>query len=189
MPCGVESTQLSRACNLPLDIPLQINDRYEFPEELDLDHGDGKYLSENADRSVRNLYRLHSVLVHSGGVHGGHYYAFIKPNGKQWFKFDDEKARQHPPHLYPSLLLKIVAHGDLTSMLLNILARAFLQVSVEDVKKALNEQYGGEDENSPPGTGFNTFKFTKYSNAYMLVYVRTSHWDKVRPICQVTPCL
>lgn len=66
-------------------------------------------------------------------------------------------------------------------MLLNVLQKLLLQVSVEDVKKALNEQYGGEDENSPPGTGFNTFKFTKYSNAYMLVYVRTSHWDKVRP--------
>ncbi len=61
-----------------------------------------------------------------------------------------------------------------------------MQVSVEDAKKALNEQYGGEDENPPPGTGFNTFKFTKYSNAYMLVYVRTSHWDKVR--AHVTSC-
>ena len=71
---------------------LQINDRYEFPDELDLDYEDGKYLSENADRSVRNLYRLHSVLVHSGGVHGGHYYAFIRPDGKHWFKFDDEKV-------------------------------------------------------------------------------------------------
>ena len=64
-----------------------------------------------------------------------------------------------------------------------------MQVSVEDAKKALNEQYGGEDENPPPGTGFNTFKFTKYSNAYMLVYVRTSHWDKVRPhVFHVLPC-
>lgn len=53
----------------------QINDRYEFYEELDLDAGDGKYLSPSADRSTRNLYRLHSVLVHSGGVHGGHYFA------------------------------------------------------------------------------------------------------------------
>lgn len=70
----------------------QINDRYEFPDELDLDVGDGKYLSENADRSVRNLYKLHSVLVHSGGVHGGHYYAFIEPDGKQWLKFDDERV-------------------------------------------------------------------------------------------------
>lgn len=54
------------------------------------------------------------------------------------------------------------------------------QVSLEDPKKALNEQYGGEDENSPPGTGFNTFRFTKFSNAYMLVYVRKSDWNQVR---------
>ena len=70
----------------------QINDRYEFPEELDLDIGDGRYLSENADRSVRNKYRLHSVLVHSGGIHGGHYYAYCNPTGHQWLKFDDEKV-------------------------------------------------------------------------------------------------
>jgi hypothetical protein len=41
---------------------------------------------------VRNLYRLHSVLVHSGGVHGGHYYAFIRPAGSSWLKFDDERV-------------------------------------------------------------------------------------------------
>lgn len=73
---------------------LQINDRYEFPDELDLDVGDGKFLSPDADRSVRNLYKLHSVLVHSGGVHGGHYYAYIRPATKQWLKFDDEKVCQ-----------------------------------------------------------------------------------------------
>lgn len=38
---------------------LQINDRYEFPLQLDLDREDGKYLSPDADRSVRNLYTLH----------------------------------------------------------------------------------------------------------------------------------
>ena len=74
---------------------VQINDRYEFPEELDLDREDGKYLSENADRSIRNKYRLHSVLVHSGGIHGGHYYAYCNPSGSQWLKFDDDKA-SHP---------------------------------------------------------------------------------------------
>ncbi len=51
-------------------------------------------------------------------------------------------------------------------------------MSEEDAKKALNEQYGGEDA-TMPGSGFNTFKFTKYSNAYMLVYVRKSDWDQV----------
>lgn len=38
---------------------LQINDRYEFPLQLDLDREDGKYLSPEADRSVQNLYTLH----------------------------------------------------------------------------------------------------------------------------------
>ncbi|KAL8095028.1 hypothetical protein AgCh_036497 [Apium graveolens] len=75
------------------DIMVKINDRYEFPLELDLDREDGKYLSPDADRSVRNLYTLHSVLVHSGGLHGGHYYAYIRPTlSEQWFKFDDERV-------------------------------------------------------------------------------------------------
>lgn len=76
------------------DAMVKINDRYEFPEVLDLDAGDGKYLTPDADRSVRNKYLLHSVLVHSGGVNGGHYYAFIRPTlrGDGWFKFDDERV-------------------------------------------------------------------------------------------------
>lgn len=138
---------------------LQINDRYEFPLQLDLDRENGKYLSPEANRSIRNLYTLHryllllcffpwyfrcysavifwlnesflllviwlnkvvyccsmlyilslaidiwldvdkslkpfvltpllvafSVLVHSGGVHGGHYYAYIRPTlSDQWY--------------------------------------------------------------------------------------------------------
>ncbi|XP_052184999.1 ubiquitin C-terminal hydrolase 13-like isoform X3 [Diospyros lotus] len=129
------------------DTMVKINDRYEFPVQLDLDRENGKYLSPDADRRVRNLYTLHSVLVHSGGVHGGHYYAFIRPTlSDQWYKFDDER------------------------------------VTKEDIKRALEEQYGGEEETNP---GFNNtpFKFTKYSNAYMLVYIRES--DKEKVICNV----
>lgn len=132
------------------DTMVKINDRYEFPLQLDLDREDGKYLSPEADRSVRNLYTLHSVLVHSGGVHGGHYYAYIRPTlSDQWFKFDDER------------------------------------VTKEDVKRALEEQYGGEEELPQANPGFNNspFKFTKYSNAYMLVYIRES--DKEKIICNV----
>ena len=58
-----------------------------------MDVEDGKYLSADADRSTRNKYKLHSVLVHSGGTHGGHYYAFSRPDGKQWLKFEDEHVR------------------------------------------------------------------------------------------------
>ncbi|KAK9283434.1 hypothetical protein L1049_011676 [Liquidambar formosana] len=132
------------------DTMVKINDRYEFPLQLDLDREDGKYLSPEADRSVRNLYTLHSVLVHSGGVHGGHYYAYIRPTlSDQWFKFDDER------------------------------------VTKEDMKRALEEQYGGEEELPQANPGFNNapFKFTKYSNAYMLVYIRES--DKEKIICNV----
>ena len=44
-------------------------------------------------RSVSNVYRLHSVLVHSGGPNGGHYYAFIRPLcNDQWLRFDDERV-------------------------------------------------------------------------------------------------
>ncbi|KAL0392805.1 UNVERIFIED_CONTAM: Ubiquitin carboxyl-terminal hydrolase 12 [Sesamum radiatum] len=65
---------------------LQINDRYEFPLELDLDRDNGRYLSPKANRRVRNLYTLHSILVHSDGVHGRHYYAFIRPTlSNQWY--------------------------------------------------------------------------------------------------------
>ncbi|MQL74619.1 hypothetical protein Taro_006967, partial [Colocasia esculenta] len=132
------------------DTMVKINDRYEFPVQLDLDRDNGKYLSPEADRSVRNLYTLHSVLVHSGGVHGGHYYAFIRPTlSDQWYKFDDER------------------------------------VTKEDTKRALEEQYGGEEELPQTNPGFNNtpFKFTKYSNAYMLVYIRES--DKEKIICNV----
>jgi ubiquitin carboxyl-terminal hydrolase 7 len=32
-------------------------------------------------------------MVHSGGLHSGHYYAFIKPNEQTpWLKFDDDRV-------------------------------------------------------------------------------------------------
>ncbi|KAI3938560.1 hypothetical protein MKW98_016065 [Papaver atlanticum] len=111
------------------DTMVKINDRYEFPRQLDLDRECRKYLSPDADRSVRNLYTLHAVLVHSGGGNGGHYYAFIRPTlSEQWFKFNDER------------------------------------VTKEDINWALEEQCGGEG---------------RYSNAYMLVYIRESDRDKI----------
>ena len=46
------------------------------------------------------IYRLHSVLVHSGSAVGGHYYAFIRPvvegAGGKWYCFDDSTVREVP---------------------------------------------------------------------------------------------
>ncbi|KAI7840976.1 hypothetical protein COHA_005205 [Chlorella ohadii] len=76
------------------DMMVKVNDRYEFHDTIDLDREGGKYLSASADRAVRNTYKLLAVLVHSGGVHGGHYFAYVRPDGKQWLKFDDERVEK-----------------------------------------------------------------------------------------------
>jgi ubiquitin carboxyl-terminal hydrolase 7 len=58
-----------------------------------MDREDRKYFTADSDPNVVNVYRLHSVLVHSGGPNGGHYYAFIRPlTSDQWYKFDDERV-------------------------------------------------------------------------------------------------
>ncbi|KAG8470588.1 hypothetical protein KFE25_009009 [Diacronema lutheri] len=79
----------------------KINSRFEFPELLDLDADGRKYLTADSDPNVRNLYKLHSVLVHSGGLNGGHYYVYVQPFGgehtNRWYKFDDDRVTCVPP--------------------------------------------------------------------------------------------
>ncbi|KAF3770974.1 cysteine proteinase [Cryphonectria parasitica EP155] len=71
------------------DTMTKINDRYEFPETFDA----SPFLSEDADKSQPWTYQLHGVLVHSGDLNAGHYYAFLKPNKEGWFyKYDDDKV-------------------------------------------------------------------------------------------------
>lgn len=66
----------------------KLNGRMEYPRLLDLGalaEGSGQYM-------------LHTVIIHSGGVSSGHYYAFVRVHdgeaGKacQWVKFDDENV-------------------------------------------------------------------------------------------------
>ncbi|XP_042517566.1 ubiquitin C-terminal hydrolase 13-like [Macadamia integrifolia] len=122
---------------------MKINDHYVYPLQLDLDRDNGKYLSPEAEKRVRNLYTLHSVLVHSDGGHCGPYYAFIGPTlSDQWFKF----------------------HGE--------------RVTKEDMKRALEEQYGGE-EKVITYHGFSSTLSKAYSHAYMLVYIRESDKEKI----------
>ncbi|KAL8837295.1 MAG: hypothetical protein Q9170_002590 [Blastenia crenularia] len=71
------------------DAMMKVNDRYEFPEVFDAT----PYLSEGADRSEPYIYQLHGVLVHSGDLTAGHYYAFLKPTvDGHFYKFDDDKV-------------------------------------------------------------------------------------------------
>ncbi|KAI8640264.1 hypothetical protein BD408DRAFT_348306 [Parasitella parasitica] len=135
------------------DTMVKINDRHEFPAEINLD----KYCSK-ADEDGPYDYELHGVLVHSGDISGGHYFALIRPgsNGK-WFRFDDDR------------------------------------VTPVSSKEVFEENYGDEplrsakDQNgftSPPflngSARVNSVRLMKrYTNAYMLVYIRKSKLDEI----------
>ncbi|KAJ3072248.1 hypothetical protein HDU99_002237, partial [Rhizoclosmatium hyalinum] len=70
------------------DTMVKINDRYEYPDELNLD----SFLETKP--AVPQNYWLYGVLVHSGDLSGGHYTAFLRPKkaGDRWFKFDDDRV-------------------------------------------------------------------------------------------------
>ncbi|KAF9649122.1 cysteine proteinase [Thelephora ganbajun] len=140
------------------DAVVKINDRFEFPFEIDLD----EFLDKTADRSKPWKYKLHSVLVHSGELTGGHsgkfddgdpgkfidghYFVFIKPDrNTRWLKFDDDRV-----------------------------------TPVTD-REVLEESYGGELSDAiVPQTQGNQIGATKEStNAYMLVYIREIAIDEV----------
>ncbi|KAH7923859.1 cysteine proteinase [Leucogyrophana mollusca] len=123
------------------DAMVKINDRHEFPYEIDLN----EFLDEDADRSQSWVYKLHGVLVHSGDLNAGHYFALIKPDrDTRWLKFDDDRV-----------------------------------TPVTD-REVLEENYGGEALNGiPPPMQRNQVRAMKrYTNAYMLVYVRESAIDE-----------
>ncbi|CAG0923239.1 unnamed protein product, partial [Notodromas monacha] len=91
---GVQFTQFPPVLYLHLmrfqydplsDTNVKINDRFEFPYQLDL----GEFLKSPEETPA--TYTLHAVLVHSGDNHGGHYVVFINPRGDgKWCKFDDD---------------------------------------------------------------------------------------------------
>lgn len=65
----------------------KVNDFYKFPTKLHLD----EFLDEADPNGVKQTYYLHGVLVHSGSMNAGHYYAFIRPGlENKWFKFNDD---------------------------------------------------------------------------------------------------
>jgi ubiquitin carboxyl-terminal hydrolase 7 len=92
------------------------------------------------------VYKLHGVLVHSGDVNGGHYFALIKPDrDTRWLKFDDDRV-----------------------------------TPVTD-REVLEENYGGEPLNGiPQPLQRNQVRAMKrFTNAYMLVYVREIATDEI----------
>ena len=63
----------------------KINDYYEFPLELDMN----KYVRQNQGN---NIYKLKSIIIHSGTCESGHYYCYINNNQNEWYEFNDIKV-------------------------------------------------------------------------------------------------
>lgn len=73
------------------DANVKINDRFEFPQVLNLDGFIEE--GERGENTEPYEYVLHAVLVHSGDFHGGHYVVFINTcmsGTAKWCKFDDD---------------------------------------------------------------------------------------------------
>ncbi|KAF9328417.1 hypothetical protein BG006_008390 [Podila minutissima] len=131
------------------DAMVKINDRHEFPLEIDL----AEFVAEGEEKRKAGPhgfnYTLHGVLVHSGDLHGGHYFALLKPqrDGK-WFRFDDDRVTQ------------------------------------VTLKEVLNENYGGGDI-SPENLASMSLamrqlnRHKRFTNAYMLVYIRNNDMDEI----------
>ncbi|KAL0251067.1 hypothetical protein GEMRC1_000281 [Eukaryota sp. GEM-RC1] len=141
------------------DDQVKINDKYEFFPEICLDD----YLDDGADKSVSQKYILHSVLVHSGDVHGGHYYAFIRPSLQKnsWFKFDDD----------------IVDEVDEKDAVEENYGGEMTWPVTGGMGTAWNSYAGGMYGSRVQSPIKRTIK--KCANAYMLVYIRESDYADV----------
>ncbi|KAF2826913.1 cysteine proteinase [Ophiobolus disseminans] len=127
------------------DAMMKVNDRYEFPEIWDA----SPYLNENADRSESWIYHLHGVLVHSGDLNAGHYYAFLKPTKDgHYYKFDDDRV-----------------------------TRATTREALEENFGGDYQQANGNVGHRNPYTRGWTAK--RSMSAYMLVYMRETHLDQI----------
>ncbi|KAK5116257.1 hypothetical protein LTR62_008584 [Meristemomyces frigidus] len=131
------------------DAMMKVNDRYEFPDVFDA----SPYLDEKADKSEPYIYHLHGVLVHSGDLNAGHYYAFLKPEKHgDFYRFDDDRV-----------------------------TRATKREAIDDNfggEYAANGVNGLQKSQNPYTRQWST---KRSNNAYMLVYVRESRLDKILP--------
>lgn len=127
------------------DAMMKVNDRYEFPEVWDA----SPYLDDTADKSEPYIYHLHGVLVHSGDLNAGHYYAFLKPEkGGDFFRFDDDRV-----------------------------TRATKREAIDDnFGGDYSAATGAKGGHNPYTRQWST---KRSNNAYMLVYIRESRLDQI----------
>lgn len=81
----------------------KINDRFEFPHEIDMAPYHVDYLQNPEQTCAADMFELVGVLVHSGTAESGHYYSYIRErpvnpsSSKQWVEFNDADVSPFDP--------------------------------------------------------------------------------------------
>lgn len=76
-------------------IRSKINDRFEFPHEIDMSPYNVDYLKNPEQPPTPDMFELVGVLVHSGTAESGHYYSYIRERpvnligSERWVEFND----------------------------------------------------------------------------------------------------
>lgn len=237
---GIRFLQLPPVLNIQLkrfeydpmrDGMVKIHDRFEYPKTLVLDD----FISNNEDNGVAqtdeekeaaadraqasprrsHVYHLHSVLVHSGDVHGGHYYVFIRPEKDvakcaNWYRFDDDQISvvdeqtaiegnygsvssssslgvdsRPSTPLYSSMLCS----PEKSSTGKSVDFRSAADVIPDDDRTDEVYDYSRNGNGELPGTNSSNNLMLplrgSFSSAYMLVYVRDGEND-IRSIAEET---
>eukprot|EP01091_Cochliopodium_minus_P013005 TRINITY_DN4079_c0_g3_i1.p1 TRINITY_DN4079_c0_g3~~TRINITY_DN4079_c0_g3_i1.p1 ORF type:complete len:1076 (-),score=375.30 TRINITY_DN4079_c0_g3_i1:2-3229(-) len=74
----------------------KVNDKCEFYDTIDLDKYVHKEGEDPYNKSTK--YQLHGVLVHTGSISAGHYFAYFRPTPEnKWYKFNDSNVTRVPP--------------------------------------------------------------------------------------------
>jgi ubiquitin carboxyl-terminal hydrolase 7 len=136
------------------EVMHKLNDRFEFHPELDM----SRYLEGSP------LYKLLSILVHSGNPLAGHYYAFINPKlDGQWYKFNDDSVDSVMPCLAidgsfggEQEVLRVIEEGQVIRTFAKTDANAYMLVYVRedfgmqtestDISEALQQMFEQENQ-------------------------------------------
>lgn len=84
----------------------KINDRFEFPSEIDMAPYHVDNLKGTAGSSL-DMFELVGILVHSGTAESGHYYSYIRERpvtpgfGRSWVEYNDADLTRFDPSSIP----------------------------------------------------------------------------------------
>ncbi|KAL8674423.1 MAG: hypothetical protein Q9168_001156 [Polycauliona sp. 1 TL-2023] len=85
----------------------KINDRFEFPEKIDMAPYSIEHLQDTEQPVSSDLFELVGILVHAGTAESGHYYSFIRERSvnhdpsASWVEFNDVDVTPFNPSHIP----------------------------------------------------------------------------------------